>query len=89
MESAPTEDGDVPLKPSRTAKGVRFFGTSMAPSPTGGSGNAVRGVAVSYGERHTFSGDHTTCGVSRFAPTGLEMWCNIKYADATALEPWI
>ena len=27
---------------------VRFFGTSMAPSPTDGSGNAVRGVAVSY-----------------------------------------
>ena len=36
---------------------VCFFGTSMAPSPTGGSGNAVRGVAVSYGERRTFSED--------------------------------
>ena len=33
---------------------VRFFGTSMPPSPTGGNGNAVRGVTVWYGEGCTF-----------------------------------
>ena len=65
-------------------EGVRFFGTSMAPSPTGGSGNAVRGVAIAYGERLTFSGDHI--GI---APKGLEMRYGEKYATVPTLEPVI
>ena len=41
----------------------------MAPSPTGGSGNAVRGVAISYGEGRTFSGEPTCSASSKVAPT--------------------
>ena len=67
----------------------------MAPSPTGGSGNAVRGVAISYGDRHTFSGEPTCSASSKVAPTEdgdvhfeAEAYGE-KYVSVTTLEPVI
>ncbi len=62
----------------------------MASSPTGGSGNAVRGVAVSYGDRHTFSGDHIGIAPTEDGDVHFEAEAyGEKYANAITLEPWI
>ena len=58
-------------------EGSTFFGSFF---PSGKKEHKQRqSVAVAYGERRTFSGDHTTCGASRLRPYRVSRKVYVRY----------